>query len=242
MIESIGSRKAIGLDQSTLNTGKGHDTVDLIAEALDDKQGIAFGLKDSCLHTGAGDDSIYIAALGSQQQTALSNSTISTGNGADYLTVEGDITGSTISMGRGDDTVDLFGSGESLTYAGGGDDSVTGGDGNDTIYGDKGHDTLSGNAGNDTIYGGNGDDLIDGGTGIDVLYGGCGSDTFILNCGDGFSTIADFEVGSDTLTFADTSKVRMEFKDSDSLFYSGTDYLGVAQGVKLTEQKDGSFV
>ena len=135
----------------------------------------------------------------------LSNSTISTGNGADYLTVEGDITGSTISMGRGDDTVDLFGSGESLIYAGGGDDSVTGGDGNDTIYGDKGHDTLSGNAGNDTIYGGNGDDLIDGGTGIDVLYGGCGSDTFILNCGDGYSTIADFEVGSDALTFADTT-------------------------------------
>ena len=242
LIDAIGSRQAIGLDQSTLDTGKGHDTVDLIAEALDDSKGIAFGLKDSCLHTGSGDDSIYIAALGAQQQTALSNSTINTGNGADYLTVEGDIKNSKISMGKGDDTVDLFGGGKSLTYAGAGDDAITGGDGNDTMYGEYGHDTLTGNKGNDSIYGGKGNDLIDGGTGVDLLYGGCGSDTFILNCGDGYATITDFEVGSDTLMFADTTNIRMEFRNSDSLFYSGLDYLGVAKGVELSEQKDGSFV
>ena len=95
--------------------------------------------------------------------------------------------------------------------------------------------------GNDKLFGGNGDDLLNGGIGIDKLYGGDGEDTFILNLGDGYATIYDFTVGEDLLEFTDIGEVRMEYKDENSLFYSGKDYLGVANGVQLTRQEDDTF-
>ena len=98
-----------------------------------------------------------------------------------------------------------------------------------------------GDSGNDTLKGGDGDDILDAGVGIDTLYGGDGEDTFILNLGDGYATIYDFTVGEDLLEFTDIGEVRMEYKDENSLFYSGKDYLGVANGVQLTRQEDDTF-
>ena len=45
----------------------------------------------------------------------------------------------------------------------------------------------------------------------------------------------------DILEFSDMGDVTMEYKDKNSLFYSGTDYLGVANGVQLTRQEDETF-
>ena len=102
-------------------------------------------------------------------------------------------------------------------------------------------DILNGYSGNDTLKGGDGDDILDAGVGLDELYGGDGADTFILNLGDGHATIYDFSIGEDILEFADVGEITMEYKSENSFFYSGTDYLGVANGVRLTRQEDDTF-
>ena len=48
-------------------------------------------------------------------------------------------------------------------------------------------------------------------------------------------------VGEDILEFANIGEVTMEYKNENSFFYSGTDYLGVANGVQLTRQEDDTF-
>ena len=83
--------------------------------------------------------------------------------------------------------------------------------------------------------------MLNGGIGIDKLYGGEGADTFILNLGDGYATLHDFTAGDDILKFTNIGEVSMEYKDENSLFYSGTDYLGVANGVQLKRQEDDTF-
>ena len=159
----------------------------------------------------------------------------------DSITIDGEIEDSTIDAGDGNDVVDLYGTGNATVQGGAGDDELNGDEGNDTLLGGADDDILTGYSGNDTLKGGDGDDILDAGVGIDKLYGGDGEDTFILNLGDGYATIYDFAVGEDILEFADVGEVRMEYKDENSLFYSGTDYLGVADGVQLTRQEDETF-
>ena len=166
---------------------------------------------------------------------------IEAGDGDDYITINGEIEDSTINAGEGNDVVDLYGTGNATIEGGGGDDELNGDEGNDTLLGGADDDILSGYGGNDILKGGDGDDILDAGVGIDNLYGGEGEDTFILNLGDGYATIHDFSVGEDILEFADIGELRMEYKDENSLFYSGTDYLGVANGVQLTRQEDDTF-
>lgn len=68
-----------------------------------------------------------------------------------------------VGAGRGDDTINLHGSGN---------DTVYGGSGNDVIRASEGDNLLFGGAGNDSIYGGSGNDTLDGGAGNDLLVSG----------------------------------------------------------------------
>ena len=47
--------------------------------------------------------------------------------------------------------------------------------------------------------------------------------------------------GQDILDFNELGDVTMEYQGTDSLFYSGEDYLGLAEGVELTKQDDGRY-
>ncbi|UVC06905.1 hypothetical protein IHQ71_16815 [Rhizobium sp. TH2] len=93
----------------------------------------------------------------------------------------------------GDDTIQLFGtgndriftgSGDDFVFAGRGDDTVTGGSGSDNLIGFEGNDKLSGGSGNDTIEGGFGTDEISGGSGNDDLFGGAGLDIIFGGIGN----------------------------------------------------------
>lgn len=69
-----------------------------------------------------------------------------------------------------------------------------------------GDDTIDGGSGDDMIFGQEGDDVISGGTGYDTLSGGSGNNTFRfdmldLDDPDTVTTISDFDVNKDTLSF-----------------------------------------
>ena len=85
---------------------------------------------------------------------------------------------------------------------GNGDDLLDGGNGDDVAIGGSGNDTLAGGLGADALIGDDGDDTLEGGGGNDFLVGGAGADEFILGSADGSDTIADFELGVDTIDFA----------------------------------------
>lgn len=83
---------------------------------------------------------------------------------------------------------------------GSGHDTLTGGEGEERIYGLEGNDSLLGGEGDDTLHGGEGDDILDGGGGRDVIVGGEGADIFVIApYGGGYSTIKDFELGTDKI-------------------------------------------
>lgn len=79
-----------------------------------------------------------------------------------------------------------------------------------------------------TFVGGNviagaGNDTITGSKGDDVLTGGAGADTFVVTAGK--DTVADFALGSDTLTVTKgtgTAKVTVTFADKTSAVYNVT--------------------
>jgi len=80
--------------------------------------------------------------------------------------------------------------------------AVEGTEGNDELVGGSGDDAFNGNGGNDFIAGEGGNDTLFGGSGNDYLEGGNGADTFVFSAPDtgaSFDTIADFEIGVDTL-------------------------------------------
>jgi Ca2+-binding RTX toxin-like protein len=210
-------------------------------EATNEENGEAIGLSGSTISSGGGDDSIYIEAWGESSAKAMVDSLIEAGDGDDYITIDGEIENSTIDAGDGDDVIDLYGTGNATVKGGAGEDELNGDEGNDTLLGGADDDYLNGYSGNDTLKGGDGNDILDAGIGLDKLYGGNGEDTFILNLGDGYATVFDFELGEDIIEFTDIGDIRMEYKDENSLFYSGADYLGIAKGVELTRQEDETF-
>ncbi len=93
------------------------------------------------------------------------------------------------------------------------DDVLTASDpGGDSLFGGAGNDTLTGGPGNDLLQGGEDDDVLLGGLGSDSLIGGPGNDLFVLDqdsLDDASSnfplldSIADFDVGADTLDLSD---------------------------------------
>ncbi|WP_299654689.1 calcium-binding protein [uncultured Tateyamaria sp.] len=91
------------------------------------------------------------------------------------------------------------GDGFDTIAAGDGDDTVFGGNGRDAVFLGNGNDVFNDNGqggelGRDTVFGGDGDDTIEGGN---------GADTFVLNAVMSQDVIEDYEVGTDTLSFAD---------------------------------------
>lgn len=103
---------------------------------------------------------------------------------------------------------DILGSsGDDFVNADAGNDRVLTSRGNDTIDAGEGDDLLRGGRGNDILIGGNGNDVLWGDLDTDTLLGGAGADVFVLRGDDfgsatGADTIADFEVGVDTIGLA----------------------------------------
>ena len=127
----------------------------------------------------------------------------------------------------GDDIIDVFGAGSSVsvvglpiqvnvTHAEGANDSlvVNAQDGDDgvtattlpagviklTVDGGVGDDTILGSQGADVVRGGDGNDFVLGDNGNDVAFLGAGDDVFQWNPGDGNDTI-EGQDGSDTMLF-----------------------------------------
>ncbi|MGJ5206482.1 calcium-binding protein [Bradyrhizobium sp. HKCCYLR20261] len=96
-----------------------------------------------------------------------------------------------IAMGKGNDSVNLFDSGN---------DTVYGGDGADVIGGGAGNSYLYGGDGNDSIYGGSGSDTLVGGEGNNFLQAGTGAHQLLKVEGSGNNVLRDISSGSSTLT------------------------------------------
>ncbi|MGH6950994.1 MAG: calcium-binding protein, partial [Vitreimonas sp.] len=138
---------------------------------------------------------------------------VTTGSGADTLTLDGPFTATNIFNGGGGVdrlVLDLTGSGESWTAGQGqvrqgltstilslqnveileitgGDvaDELRGGIGNDILSGGLGDDFVTGGAGNDTLSGGGGNDRLEGDQGTNTLLGGEGDDRIWSGTHDG---------------------------------------------------------
>ncbi|MBR0750754.1 calcium-binding protein [Bradyrhizobium jicamae] len=104
-----------------------------------------------------------------------------------------------IAMGSGNDTLNLYDSGNDTVYGGGGNDVIGGGTGADSILGGDGNDSLYGGSGADTLIGGAGDNFIQVGTGAHQLAesGGSGNNT-IRDVSSGTSTLVA-GTGNDTI-------------------------------------------
>lgn len=116
-----------------------------------------------------------------------------------------------VAAGRGDDTINLFDSGNDTVYGGGGNDVIRGGHGDSSLFGGAGNDSIFGGSGSDTLNGGSGDDFLKSGgsghghghghsvvasagddsspsggspDGHSTLLGGAGNDTLVGTQGD----------------------------------------------------------
>ncbi|MCW2824823.1 MAG: hypothetical protein JWQ91_1740 [Aeromicrobium sp.] len=154
---------------------------------------------------------------------------ISSGDGDDVVTGDGDAVGGatvdggddTISSGDGDDVVTGDGDAVFGGTVNGGNDTINGGDGDDNLTGDGdavlggtvngGDDTINGGDGNDQILGdgfdflgatNGGDDVLNGGDGDDVIYGDGDSFCIVIFCNtiaNGGDDVLNGEGGNDVL-------------------------------------------
>ena len=134
-----------------------------------------------------------------------------------------------------------------------GEDTLEGHEGNDTLFGDEDRDILRGGVGDDDIFGGQGDDTIYGGqrgthVEIDYLTGNEGQDLFVLGSYHGnyyaqagnsdYALITDFEVGQDRVLL-DEGTYSLDASPisgiSGTAIYSGSELLGILDGVDSTE-------
>ena len=156
------------------------------------------------------DGSVYVFTT---SDTSAKSVTISenSSTGAETVTVNSanetfqNVSGITVCLYGGNDSVSASGVSVPLTvYGGSGSDTIGGGDGDNTIYGGAaggntitagaGTDTIYGNgssgntitggAGQDTIYAGNGPDSITGSSGNDIIYAGPGHDNIVGGSGN----------------------------------------------------------
>jgi len=199
---------------------KGNNTTVDGTGADDSIEGGATGYNYVTIHAGAGNDTVwggygyYIDGQG----------------GDDYLYAASD---STLIGGTGDDSLNLFYSGNSYAFGGDGNDSlVTGGNQYE-------HTTLDGGAGDDTISnmniytsisGGAGNDYIknDSETSALTINGGTGNDTieshgevlFQYASGDGNDVIIGYNYGYDTLQIAADSytTTATNIREEENLF------------------------
>ena len=160
------------------------------------------------------------------------------GEGGDD-TLEGGAGPDTLVGGAGEDTASYAGSEARVVinlgsgYRSGGDstgDTFNGIEGlegsafNDILVGAAGANVLTGGDGDDQLRGEAGDDVLTGGDGDDVMTGGLNADTFVLGLGSAIDTIADFDVGVDTIDIS-----AYGFADFNAVLAATTDVGGRAQ-------------
>ena len=201
---ATGSASGQGADTLTADenlTGSSHDdslSGDGADNSLDGNAGndtLAGGPGNDLLNGGPGTDTVDYSSSGAGVVADLATGSAS-GQGADTLTADENLTGSSH-----DDSL----SGD------GADNSLDGNAGNDTLAGGPGNDLLNGGGGDDAIYGdtvasylanggvGGGRDTLNGGAGYDTAYGGkeseaqtCPNDEVAFRCeaGEGPRTLA----------------------------------------------------
>lgn len=104
-----------------------------------------------------------------------------------------------VAMGTGNDTVNLYDSGNDTVYGGSGDDVIGGGAGNSSLLGGAGNDSLYGGSGADTLIGGAGDNFLQAGTGAhQLLESGGSGNNLLVDTSSGTSTLVA-GTGNDTL-------------------------------------------
>lgn len=172
------SLKARGLQNLSIDTGAGRDTVSIVAQDLSLDQ------PDARVEfaSGAGPDTLSIR--GNTDYEINSNRVISATGGSVFFS---DLETAELTGGAGDNRLNgrlfdsqliLNGLGGSDTLIGGtGDDILNGGTGNDELKGRNGNDLLRGGAGSDILMGLSGNDIVQGGGGDDQLLGHDGNDS-----------------------------------------------------------------
>ena len=214
-----------GIENLTLKTGSGNDTVTL-------------GDGNNLIFTHKGNDTITAGNGNNRIHGGVGNDTITAGNGNNHL-----------SGGRGDDTM-TGGGGHNALTGGRGDDTLNGGSGHDILIGGTGINTLNGHAGTatasyspsteavtvslalgtaqavnsletdtltnidnltgsrhkDTLTGNSGNNVLTGGLGADHLNGRGGSDTFVYrsvndSTSTAYDTITGFNASHDKFEF-----------------------------------------
>ena len=163
------------------------------------------------------------------------------------------------SLSKGSDNRLYGGDGNDELYAGlrdrlfgeAGDDilDATDGKGGNRLYGGAGNDTLFAGT-NDFLSGGDGNDILFAGKGGNTLYGGSGADKFYLAYNGtpaSMNTVADFEIGIDTMVILgisgvnDFSKVSLAQQGTDTLIKAGGKDLAVLTGIQSNTLNNSSF-
>lgn len=183
----------------TILTGDGDDQIYVQSTDGD-------GPLSAAIDAGGGDNTVALNFAGSittgdgADTITLEDSyrgEVFTNGGNDNITVSGNCIDAVIHAGDGDDTVDASNNATGITlYGGAGNDTLIGSAYTDYLYGEDGDDHLYGNAGSDVIYGGSGTDYASGGDGNDTFYlgtgwtadGGAGNDTVHTSDPNGSAT------------------------------------------------------
>ncbi|MEG4839348.1 CAP domain-containing protein [Microcoleus sp. B9-D4] len=182
---------------------------------------------------------------------------ITGGEGAD--SINGMQGADTINGAGGNDS--LSGGKESDLIDGGvGNDFISGNNDNDRLIGGDGNNTIRGGKEDDVLIGGNGEDLLAGDRRQDMLTGGAGNDTFILAGGLSATptlisadVITDFGAGdkiglTDGIGFPNLTleSVSLQLDGGASIastaIKSGSNYLGIVQGVSQSQLTSSVFV
>jgi serralysin len=205
----------------------------------------------------AADTQIPASAAGLPIFALSGKDNLTGGAGAD--TINGMQGADTINGAGGDDL--LSGGKDSDSIDGGaGNDFISGNNDNDRLIGSDGNDTIRGGKENDILIGGNGDDVLAGDRGQDILTGGAGNDTFILAGGlsasatlIGADVITDFVAGdkiglTDGIGFANLTFEAVSLQldggasAASTAIKSGSNYLGIVQGVSQSQLAASVFV
>ncbi len=250
-VNSVGNIGGGAID-SSIRGGAGNDTIRIVTTGIGSvgttyqggsgtDQLFAQGVFQNANIRGGGDeDTIWFTA-----DSSLSNTSVTGGADADYITNEDQTPGvttryqviaesSTIFGGGAGDVIDFAtnetdlliygdtGASNSETDAATADgaDQIFGGDGEDTIYGEGGNDTIFGNAGDDTIVGGDGADSLFGNAGDDTITGNDGADYIEGNADD---DVIDGGSGNDTILGGANEDYIFGDAGADSLFGNEAD-------------------
>lgn len=160
-------------------------------------------------------DSFSYTVVDAEGLTSTATVTVTITGVADGVVRNGTVFGDMLVGTGGEDVLNGL-NGNDVSMGLGGNDTLSGGNGNDHLEGGDGSDALFGDNGNDTMLGGAGDDLLAGERGNDSLSGNAGADVFAFDRQSGADVITDYQIGVDTLLFADNLDIiRTRASDTD---------------------------